>query len=107
MNKNLTLEEIKALCDATTFIHAPTGKRWRISDKVKEWKRTPGKFRLPLKHGLYRSDQPEQSYSERQIYQAALERLARELAAVEKIDQLKAAEKIEAVMTKERLKKAA
>jgi CarD family transcriptional regulator len=53
------------------------------------------------------SDQPEQSYSERQIYQAALERLARELAAVEKIDQLKAAEKIEAVMTKERMKKAA
>ncbi|MEJ0063890.1 MAG: CarD family transcriptional regulator [Alphaproteobacteria bacterium] len=53
------------------------------------------------------SDQPEQSYSERQIYQAALERLARELAAVEKIDQAKAAEKIEAVMIKERMKKAA
>ncbi|MBP7252570.1 MAG: CarD family transcriptional regulator [Alphaproteobacteria bacterium] len=53
------------------------------------------------------NDQPEQSYSERQIYQAALERLARELAAVEKIDQQKAAEKIESVMTKERLKKAA
>ena len=53
------------------------------------------------------TEQPEQSYSERQIYQAALERLARELAAVERIDHGKAAEKIEAVMTKERLKKAA
>ncbi|NBX74310.1 MAG: CarD family transcriptional regulator [Alphaproteobacteria bacterium] len=52
---------------------------------------------------LYRGhDAPEQSYSERQIYQAALERLARELAVVEKIDQGKAAEKIEDVMDKER-----
>jgi len=32
-------------------------------------------------------DQPEQSYSERQIYEAALERLAREVAAVKKIDE--------------------
>ncbi len=52
-------------------------------------------------------DQPEHSYSERQIYQAALERLARELAAVEKIDQMKATQKLEGVLTKEREKKAA
>lgn len=44
-------------------------------------------------------DQSEQSYSERQIYQAALERLAREVAAIEKIDEKKAAEKLEAVLT--------
>lgn len=43
-------------------------------------------------------DQGEQSYSERQIYQAALERLAREVAAIEKIDEKKAAEKLEAVL---------
>jgi CarD family transcriptional regulator len=50
---------------------------------------------------LYRgSDQPDQSYSERQIYQAALERLARELAAVEKIDEGKATERLEAFLTK-------
>src|SRR5262249_15768948 len=49
---------------------------------------------------LYRgAEQPEQSYSERQIYQAALERLAREVAAVERIDQQKAAEKIEGVLS--------
>jgi CarD family transcriptional regulator len=48
---------------------------------------------------LYRpSDQPEQSYSERQIYQAALERLARELAAVEKIDEQRATERLEEVL---------
>src|SRR3546814_8209483 len=41
---------------------------------------------------LHRSaDQPDQSYSERQMYQAALDRLARELAAVEKIDETAAA----------------
>jgi len=49
---------------------------------------------------LYRSDtQPEQSYSERQMYQAALERLARELAALEKIDEIKAAEKLEKLLS--------
>ncbi|MGE3770394.1 MAG: CarD family transcriptional regulator [Bdellovibrionales bacterium] len=42
----------------------------------------------------------EQSYSERQIYQAALGRLARELAAIEKIDEKKAADKIETMMKK-------
>jgi CarD family transcriptional regulator len=46
------------------------------------------------------SDQPEQSYSERQIYQAALERLARELAAVEKIDEQKATQRLEQVLCK-------
>ncbi len=36
---------------------------------------------------LHRADdQPEQSYSERQLYEAALDRMAREVAAVEKID---------------------
>lgn len=46
------------------------------------------------------TDQPEQSYSERQIYQAALERLAREVAAIEKIDAVKAAAKLEGVLAK-------
>jgi CarD family transcriptional regulator len=49
---------------------------------------------------LHRADdQPEQSYSERQMYQAALERLARELAALEKIDEIKAAEKLEKLLS--------
>ncbi|MFD1627723.1 CarD family transcriptional regulator [Azospirillum griseum] len=50
---------------------------------------------------LYRgTDQSDQSYSERQIYQAALERLARELAAVEMIDEMKATERLESVLSK-------
>jgi CarD family transcriptional regulator len=45
------------------------------------------------------ADQPDQSYSERQMYQAALDRLARELAAVEKIDEVAAATKLEELLT--------
>ena len=45
-----------------------------------------------------RTNQAEQSYSERQMYQAALERLAREFAAIEKIDQEAAATKLEDLM---------
>jgi CarD family transcriptional regulator len=37
---------------------------------------------------LYRSEaQPEQSYSERQLYEAALDRMAREIAVVQKLDE--------------------
>ncbi len=42
--------------------------------------------------------QPDQSYSERQIYQAALDRLARELAAIEKIGEDAATQKLEDVL---------
>jgi CarD family transcriptional regulator len=44
------------------------------------------------------NDDSEQSYSERQIYQSALERLAREFAAVEKITEGKATEQLEDIM---------
>ncbi|KAF0146323.1 MAG: CarD family transcriptional regulator [Rhodospirillaceae bacterium] len=42
--------------------------------------------------------QPEQSYSERQIYEQALERLACELAAVEQIDPVAATQKLEKLL---------
>ena len=45
-----------------------------------------------------KNSQPEQSYSERQMFQVALERLAREVAAVEKTDYFNATEKIENVL---------
>ncbi len=49
---------------------------------------------------LYRNvGQPEQSYSERQIYQAALDRLVREFAAVEKIDENTAAKRLEQMLS--------
>lgn len=47
---------------------------------------------------LYRKDDSEQSYSERVMYKAALERLARELAAIEKVDEAEATRRLEEVL---------
>ena len=48
---------------------------------------------------LYKKeDQGEQSYSERQMYQAALERLASEFAAVEDLDKITAIGKLEKII---------
>ena len=48
---------------------------------------------------LHRSEgQPEQSYSERQIYESAVERLSRELAAVEGLDDEAATEKLHTML---------
>ena len=44
------------------------------------------------------ADQPDQSYSERQMYQAALDRLAREVAALERIDEEVAAQKLQELL---------
>ncbi len=50
---------------------------------------------------LFRNaNQPDQSYSERQLYQAALDRLAREFAAVEELGEEEAALKLEEMMEK-------
>jgi CarD family transcriptional regulator len=50
---------------------------------------------------LHRSaTQPEQSFSERQIYEAAFERLVDELAAIEKIDKDKASGRLEKLLQK-------
>jgi CarD family transcriptional regulator len=50
---------------------------------------------------LFRSDsQPEQSYSERQLYEAALDRLSREIAAVQKITETEAVKEIEGALAK-------
>jgi CarD family transcriptional regulator len=49
---------------------------------------------------LHRTDdQREQSYSERQLYEAALERLTRELAAVKGMDEEGAQKQVDAVLT--------
>ena len=48
---------------------------------------------------LHRNDdQREQSYSERQLYEAALERLTREVAAVDDGDEVSAAKKVDEVL---------
>ncbi|MEE9273301.1 MAG: CarD family transcriptional regulator [Robiginitomaculum sp.] len=47
-------------------------------------------------------DQPDQSYSERQLYERAIERLVREHAAIQKLDRGVAMEKILDTLTKAR-----
>jgi CarD family transcriptional regulator len=50
---------------------------------------------------LYRSErQPEQSYSERQLFEQALDRMAREIAAVKKIDDDQAIKELEDFLSK-------
>ena len=44
--------------------------------------------------------QPEQSYSERQLYEAALARMAREVAAIERIDEPSAVKRVESALVK-------
>ena len=55
----------------------------------------PEKISEVIRDLFRKNNQPEQSYSERQMFQMALERLAREVAAVEKTDYFQATEKIE------------
>src|SRR5580698_3745224 len=50
---------------------------------------------------LFRSEsQPEQSYSERQLYEAALDRLSREVSVVQRITETEAIKEIEAALAK-------
>jgi CarD family transcriptional regulator len=50
---------------------------------------------------LFRSDsQPEQSYSERQLYEAALDRLSREIAVVQHVTETEAVKEIESQLAK-------
>jgi hypothetical protein len=48
----ITLEQAKQL-GIGIIIYDTNGKRWEVNGKVKEWKRSPGRVQVPLKHGLY------------------------------------------------------
>ena len=99
-----TLSSSKQMDQAITTLR---GKA-RVSRTM--WSRRAAEYETKIKSGdpvsiaevvrdLHRrTNQSEQSYSERQMYQAALERLAREYAAIEKIDQEAAALKLEDMM---------
>ncbi|MBF0561085.1 MAG: CarD family transcriptional regulator [Alphaproteobacteria bacterium] len=89
---------------------ALTTLRGRARVKRTMWSRRAQEYEAKINSGdpvsiaevvrdLHRSaTQPEQSYSERQIYEQALERLACELAAVEQIDTGAATEKLEKLL---------
>ena len=95
-------------------VHIPKGMiTLKGKAKVKKvmWSRRAQEYETKINSGnliwvaevvrdLHRGEnQAEQSYSERQMYQAALERLAGEFAAIEDIDKDSAASKLEGIMT--------
>ena len=55
----LTLDQAKSLTHGQIIYHVAarnadgTPQRWRVSGKVKTWKRSPERVEVPLKHGLY------------------------------------------------------
>lgn len=58
----------------------------------------PDKIAEVVRDLFRKNTQSEQSYSERQMFQVAIERLAREVAAVEKTDYFQSTEKIETIL---------
>jgi len=81
----------------------PRVKRTMWSRRAQEYEAKINSGNLVLVSEVVRdlfrtAEQPEQSYSERQLYEAALERMSREVAVVKKYDDKQAIEEIEDVM---------
>ncbi len=98
---------MRKLSSDVTLKRAFTTLKGRARVKRTMWSRRAQEYEAKINSGclvsiaevvrdLHRAeDQPEQSYSERQIYESALGRLARELAAVEEIDEAAAILRLE------------
>ena len=87
----------------TTLKGKPKVKRAMWSRRAQEYEQKINSGDLlaiaEVVRDLHRNDeQREQSYSERQLYEAALDRLTREVAAVEDGDEVAAARKVDSVL---------
>lgn len=101
---------MRALSSRAEMKQALTALKGRARVKRTMWSRRAQEYEAKLNSGdpraiaevvrdLHRATgQPEQSYSERQLYEAALDRLAREFAAVENIEPSAAAKRLEEVL---------
>ena len=90
-------------------LHTLTG---RARTKRAMWSRRAQEYEAKINSGclisiaevvrdLHRAeDQPDQSYSERQLYESALNRMAREVAAAENIDETAAIDRLNATLAK-------
>ena len=99
---------MRALSDDKAIKNAVDLLKGRARIKRTMWSRRAQEYDAKINSGdiklvaevvrdLYRAeDQPEQSYSERQLFEAALDRMAREVAAVRKSGLEKAIEELEA-----------
>ena len=98
---------MRKLSDTTLVKKALETIRGRARVKRTMWSRRAQEYEAKINSGdliaisevvrdLYRSDsQPEQSYSARQLYEAALDRMSREIAAVSEISETEAVRQIE------------
>jgi CarD family transcriptional regulator, regulator of rRNA transcription len=103
---------MRKLAAADVVEKALTTLKGRARVKRTMWSRRAQEYEQKINSGdlisiaevvrdLYRSEtQPEQSYSERQLYEAALDRMARELSAVENLDERGAVQRITDVLAK-------
>jgi CarD family transcriptional regulator len=103
---------MRKLADENIVKRAMETLKGRARIKRTMWSRRAQEYEAKINSGdlisiaevvrdLYRSEsQPEQSYSERQLYEAALDRMAREIAAVEKLDERGAVQRITEVLSK-------
>jgi len=103
---------LRKLADADAVAKALTTLTGRARVKRTMWSRRAQEYEAKINSGdlvaiaevvrdLYRSEaQPEQSYSERQLYEKALARMAREVAAVERTDEAAAVKRVEGMLTK-------
>lgn len=103
---------MRKLSDPATVKKALETIRGRARVKRTMWSRRAQEYEAKINSGdliaisevvrdLFRSDsQPEQSYSERQLYEAALDRMSREIAAVSEISETEAIRQIEQNLAK-------
>ena len=103
---------MRKLADEATAKRAMETLKGRARVKRTMWSRRAQEYEAKINSGdliaiaevvrdLYRSEsQPEQSYSERQLYEAALDRMAREIAVVDKLDERGAVQRITEVLAK-------
>ena len=103
---------MRKLADPTTVKRSLETVRGRARIKRTMWSRRAQEYEAKINSGdivaiaevvrdLFRSDtQPEQSYSERQLYEAALDRLSREIAAVQRVTETEAIKEIEGALAK-------
>ena len=89
---------LRALAAGDVVSKALTTLKGRARVKRTMWARRAQEYEAKINSGdlisiaevvrdLHRAEnQPEQSYSERQLYESALDRMAREVAAIERID---------------------
>jgi CarD family transcriptional regulator len=103
---------MRKLADSPTVKRALETVRGRARIKRTMWSRRAQEYEAKINSGdlisiaevvrdLYRSEsQPEQSYSERQLYEAALDRMSREISSVSRISETEAVRQIEQNLAK-------